>query len=117
MCPNLYDNLKQVSIVMGQYILELKGNHKRKNFLKKEVNKEELQKQLEKRLKMAISYITINNYLNVNGQNIPIKRYRVADKIKKKEELIICCPKRLTSEQKTQTKSEGMKKGISYRWD
>ena len=26
------------------------------------MNKEELQKQLEKRLKMAINYITINNY-------------------------------------------------------
>ena len=35
MCPNLYDNLKQVSVVMGQYILELKGNHKRKNFFLK----------------------------------------------------------------------------------
>ena len=61
-----------------------------------------------------ISIIT----LNVNGLNAPIKRYRVADRIKKTRTYNMP-PKRdsLQGKRHTQTKSKGMKKCISCRWD
>jgi len=48
-----------------------------------------------------ITYLSIIT-LNVNGQNSPIRRHRVANWIKKQDPSIFC-QKRLTSDAKTHT--------------
>ena len=70
--------------------------------VKEEQNREELQKQPETFNKMAIStYLSINT-LNISGLNVPIKRHRVADWIKKKKKTnLYAADKRHTSELKT----------------
>ena len=64
---------------------------------------------------MAIStYLSIIS-LNVNGLNAPIKRHRVTEWIKKKDPSVCCLQETDFKPKNTQSKSEVMKKHISYK--
>ena len=63
---------------------------------------------------MAIDTYQSMIILKVNGLNVPIKKHRVADWIKKKRRAYNMLPKResLEGTGDTQIESEGMEKGI-----
>lgn len=67
--------------------------------------------------KMAISTYCSTITLNINELNVPIKRYKVTEQIKKQHPSLCCLQETHFISEDTQTKNEEMMKDISYKID